>query len=115
MSKVIIIGAGAMGSAFAFPCLDRNHDTTVIGTHLEDKFIEELKSDNNFHSALKVNIPKSINISKFEKIFKIKSSKVKKVSNMISKKILSLPFGPYITKQEQDKVLNIFKRYQKQL
>ena len=28
---------------------------------------------------------------------------------MISKKILSLPFGPYITKQEQDKVLNILK------
>ena len=47
MSKVIIIGAGAMGSAFAFPCLDRNHDTTIIGTHLEDKFIDELKSNNN--------------------------------------------------------------------
>ena len=75
MSKVIIIGAGAMGSAFAFPCLDRNHDTTVIGTHLEDKFIDELKSDNNFHSAIKVNIPKSINILKFEKFDSILKSK----------------------------------------
>ena len=86
MSKVIIIGAGAMGSAFAFPCLDRNHDTTVIGTHLEDKFIDELKSDNNFHSALKVNIPKSINISKFEKFDSILKTKTDLIVLAISSK-----------------------------
>ena len=43
MSKIIIIGAGAMGSAFALPCLDNNHDTNIIGTHLENEFIDELK------------------------------------------------------------------------
>ena len=43
MSKIVIIGAGAMGSAFAFPCLDNKHDTNIVGTHLEDKFIDELK------------------------------------------------------------------------
>jgi glycerol-3-phosphate dehydrogenase (NAD(P)+) len=86
MSKVIIIGAGAMGSAFAFPCLDRNHDTTIIGTHLEDKFIDELKSNNNFHSALKVNIPKSINISKFEKFDSILKSKTDLIVLAISSK-----------------------------
>ena len=41
MSKIVIIGAGAMGSAFAFPCLDNNHDTNIVGTHLEDGFIDE--------------------------------------------------------------------------
>ena len=86
MSKVIIIGAGAMGSAFAFPSLDRNHDTTIIGTHLEDKFIDELKSNNNFHSALKVNIPKSINISKFEKFDSILKSKTDLIVLAISSK-----------------------------
>ena len=40
MSKIVIIGAGAMGSAFAFPCLDNKHDTNIVGTHLEDKFID---------------------------------------------------------------------------
>ena len=60
MSKIVIIGAGAMGSAFAFPCLDNNHDTNIVGTHLEDGFIDELKKNNNLHPALKVNIPKII-------------------------------------------------------
>ena len=76
MSKIIIIGAGAMSSAFSFPCLDNNHDTSIIGTHLEDKFIDELKKNDNLHPALKINIPKSINIYKFEKlnsILKIKT------------------------------------------
>ena len=82
MSKVIIIGAGAMGSAFAFPCLDRNHDRT----HLEDKFIDELKSDNNFHSSIKVNIPKSINISKFEKFDSILKTKTDLIVLAISSK-----------------------------
>jgi glycerol-3-phosphate dehydrogenase (NAD(P)+) len=76
MSKIVIIGAGAMGSAFAFPCLDNNHDTNIIGTHLEDKFIDELKKNNNLHPALKTNIPKGINISKFEKLDSILKSNI---------------------------------------
>jgi len=47
MSKILIIGAGAMGSAFALPCLDNNHDTTIIGTHLENEFIDNLKNNKN--------------------------------------------------------------------
>ena len=43
MAKIVIIGAGAMGSAFAIPCLDNNHDTNIIGTHLENGFIDNLK------------------------------------------------------------------------
>ena len=43
MSKIIIIGAGAMGSAFALPCLDNNHDISIIGTHLENDFIDQLR------------------------------------------------------------------------
>ena len=76
MSKIVIIGSGAMGSAFAFPCLDNNHDTNIIGTHLEDEFIDELKNNNNLHPALKIKIPKSINISKFEKFDTILKSKI---------------------------------------
>jgi glycerol-3-phosphate dehydrogenase (NAD(P)+) len=67
MSKIVIIGAGAMGTAFAYPCHDNNHDVNIIGTHLEDKFIDDLKNNNNFHPGLKINVPKSINIFKFEK------------------------------------------------
>ena len=43
MSKIVIIGAGAMGSAFALPCLDNNHDINIVGTHLENDFIDDLQ------------------------------------------------------------------------
>ncbi len=34
MKKIVIIGAGAMGSAFTVPCVDNDNDVTLIGTHL---------------------------------------------------------------------------------
>ena len=71
MSKIVIIGAGAMGSAFSFPCIDNNHDTTIIGTHLENDFIEKLKNDKNLHPGLNVQIPESIKILKFDKFSEI--------------------------------------------
>ena len=67
MSKIIIIGAGAMGSAFALPCLDNNHDVNIVGTHLENKFIDNLKKNNNFHPGLNTKLPDEIKIFKFEK------------------------------------------------
>ena len=52
MSKIIIIGAGAMGSAFALPCVDNNHDVSIVGTHLENEFIDNLKANGNVHPGL---------------------------------------------------------------
>ena len=45
MSKIVIIGAGAMGTAFAQPCLDNNHDINIVGTHLENDFVDNLKNN----------------------------------------------------------------------
>ena len=67
MSKIVIIGAGAMGSAFAVPCLDNNHDVNIIGTHLEDESIDNLKKNKNLHPGLNTKIPEEIKIFKFEK------------------------------------------------
>ncbi len=66
MSKIIIIGAGAMGSAFALPCIDNNHDVNIIGTHLENDFIDNLKANENFHPGLNVKLDKKIKIHKFD-------------------------------------------------
>ena len=66
MSKIIIIGAGAMGSAFAFPCIDNNHDVNIVGTHLENDFIDKLKVKENFHPGLNVKLDKKIKIHKFD-------------------------------------------------
>ena len=66
MSKIIIIGAGAMGSAFALPCIDNDHDVNIVGTHLENDFIDNLKAKENFHSGLNVKLDKKIKIHKFD-------------------------------------------------
>ena len=60
MSKIVIIGAGAMGSAFALPCFDNNHDINIVGTHLENEFLDNLKLNKNLHPGLKTIIPKEI-------------------------------------------------------
>ena len=67
MSKIVIIGAGAMGTAFALPCLDNNHDTNIVGTHLENEFIDLLKANGNLHKGSNTRIPKEIKVFKFEK------------------------------------------------
>ncbi len=76
MSKIIIIGAGAMGSAFAIPCSDNNHNVDIVGTHLENEFIDTLKKNKNFHPALNINIPENVKVSKFEKFNDLLNSKV---------------------------------------
>ena len=43
MKKIIIIGAGAMGSAFAVPCMENKNDVMLVGTHLEDELIKDIK------------------------------------------------------------------------
>ena len=66
MSKIIIIGAGAMGSAFALPCLDNNHDINIVGTHLENDFIDNLIKNHNFHqNHKKVPSPIGLELSAF--------------------------------------------------
>ena len=86
MSKIVIIGAGAMGSAFALPCLDNNHDINIIGTHLENDFIDKLKKNDHFHAGLNINLPKEIKIFKFEKFDDIFKSKIDLIVLGISSK-----------------------------
>ena len=86
MSKIVIIGAGAMGSAFALPCLDNNHDINIVGTHLENDFIDQLKKKDNLHPGLNTKIPKEIKIFKFEKFDEILKSNVDLIVLGISSK-----------------------------
>ena len=86
MSRIVIIGAGAMGSAFAFPCLDNNHDISIVGTHLENEFIDDLKKNKNFHSGLKINIPEEVKIFKFDKFDELLKSNLDLIVLGISSK-----------------------------
>ena len=86
MAKIVIIGAGAMGSAFALPCLDNNHDINIVGTHLENEFINKLSNNDYLHPGLKTKIPKEIKIFKFDNFDRLLKSKVDLIVLGISSK-----------------------------
>ena len=74
MAKIIIIGAGAMGTAFAYPCSDNKHEVNIIGTHLENKSIDELNK-NHFHKGLNLEIIDPIKFFKYDLINNVFNNK----------------------------------------
>ena len=64
MKKILIIGGGAMGSAFTIPCLENNNSVTITEPYSKE-FIRNLSSKNKYHSALKINLPKKLRFRKF--------------------------------------------------
>lgn len=52
MAKVVVLGAGVMGSAFTMPLADNGHDVRLVGTHLDGDIIEEIH-ENRTHPRLK--------------------------------------------------------------
>ena len=67
MAKILIFGAGSMGTAFSFPCSDKNHSVTIIGTHLENDFIDQINLK-RVHPSLNCDIPKNVKLLKFDKL-----------------------------------------------
>ena len=86
MSKIVVIGAGAMGTAFATPCLDNNHDVNIIGTHLENNFIDQVIANKRLHPGLNSKIPEGINLIKFENFDSILNSNIDLIVLGISSK-----------------------------
>ena len=70
MKKILILGAGAMGSAFTVPCVENNHDVVLSGTHLEDNTIDQIIQNNYLHPALNCKLPKKLKIIKFNNFSK---------------------------------------------
>ena len=64
MKNILIIGGGAMGSAFSIPCLENSNNVTITEPYSK-MFIRNLSSKNKFHSALKINLPKKLRFKKF--------------------------------------------------
>ena len=75
MANILIIGAGAMGTAFAYPCLDNKHNVSIVGTHLENDSIEELNKK-YFHKGLNLEVLKTIKFFKHESINRVFENKV---------------------------------------
>ena len=72
MKKILIIGGGAMGSAFSIPCLE-NKNQVIITEPYNKTFIKNLASKNKFHSSLKICLPNKLKFKRYSKnIFKNK-------------------------------------------
>ena len=64
MTKILIIGGGAMGSAFSIPCLENKNKVTITEPYSK-VFKKNLSSKNKFHSALKIKLSKKLRYKKF--------------------------------------------------
>ena len=64
MKKILVIGGGAMGSAFTIPCIENNNKVTITEPYSKT-FIKDLSSKNKFHSSLMINLPKSLKYRNF--------------------------------------------------
>ncbi|NUO49392.1 MAG: glycerol-3-phosphate dehydrogenase [Polyangiaceae bacterium] len=59
MTSIVILGAGMMGTALAFPLADNLHDVRLVGTHLDDEIVASLKKDGT-HPKLGLQVPQSV-------------------------------------------------------
>ena len=59
MANILILGAGSMGTAFSIPCSDNGHSVSIVGTHLENNFIDQMKSSRK-HPALNCEVPREV-------------------------------------------------------
>jgi len=57
--KVMILGAGVMGSATSWPLSDNGHDIRLVGTHLDHAIIQSCK-ESGFHPRLKRHLPENV-------------------------------------------------------
>ena len=72
MTKILVIGGGAMGAAFTIPCLENKNSVTITEPYSKS-FIKQLSSKNKFHSGLKIKLPKKLKFKTFSKdLFKEK-------------------------------------------
>ncbi len=65
MKKILVIGAGAMGTSFAMTCADNRNEVTLVEPYSLN-FIEYLKK-NKKHPGLGLKISKKIILSSFSK------------------------------------------------
>ena len=69
MANILILGAGSMGTAFSFPCSDNGHSVSIVGTHLENDFIDKINSTKK-HPTLDCEVQKNVKFLKFEQLKK---------------------------------------------
>ena len=66
MKNILVIGGGAMGSAFTIPSLENKNKVTITEPYSK-RFIKDLSSKKKFHSGLKIKLPNQLKFRKFSR------------------------------------------------
>jgi glycerol-3-phosphate dehydrogenase (NAD(P)+) len=69
MAKMLILGAGVMGSALTVPACDNENLVTLVGSPLDGDIISSIKS-NGYHPKLQVKLPSQVRAIHIEKLSK---------------------------------------------
>ena len=85
MANILILGAGSMGTAFSIPCSDKNHKVTIVGTHLENDFIDRINLSKK-HPVLGCDIPKNVSFEKYSKFSNIINNEIDLITIAVSSK-----------------------------
>mgnify|MGYP001164185272 CR=1 FL=1 len=64
MKNILVIGGGAMGSAFTIPCIENKNKVTITEPY-NKSFIKDLSSKKKFHSSLKTQLPQKLNYREY--------------------------------------------------
>ncbi|MBW2428054.1 MAG: glycerol-3-phosphate dehydrogenase [Deltaproteobacteria bacterium] len=67
MAKIIVLGAGVMGSAFAQLLADTGNEVYLVGTHLDQEIIDNVLADGT-HPKLKVRLPKNVRAHSYKQL-----------------------------------------------
>jgi len=59
MAKILILGAGVMGTAITIPMTDNGHAVHLVGTHLDSDIIEEIH-ESRFHPRLRSRVGETV-------------------------------------------------------
>ncbi|MFZ5892486.1 MAG: NAD(P)H-dependent glycerol-3-phosphate dehydrogenase [Myxococcota bacterium] len=59
MARFVILGAGMMGTAFAWPLVDRGHEVRLVGTHLDVELVESMRT-HAIHPKLGLALPNGV-------------------------------------------------------
>ena len=78
MAKLIVLGAGVMGSAFAQLLADADNEVFLVGTHLDQDIIDSIRADRT-HPRLKVKLPPAIHAHSYTELGRILDDRVRLV------------------------------------
>jgi len=59
LAVIVILGAGMMGTALAWPFVDRGHVVRLVGTHLDGEIVTSLR-DRRLHPKLHLDVPDAV-------------------------------------------------------